>query len=223
MKLPVLLLVIVACSHDTPVGPRDRLVQEIGDFAEQLHRGGPPQPGDLKNVRPPSEAELRWITDASDHDPLQRQILGIRLVQQCSQIGDAYLAQHDPQATAWLLARIDVFADMADVSAHEMKLGSDEQLSGIATDDLGQLAAMTIETAEDDLRNLRKLPAGVFLQIVNGWHARVAKLRRLWTQPECDKVAGMIAIRVLGENDGATKQALQSLAGDLHDCKGVGR
>lgn len=222
MRLSVLLVVVVACSHDT-ARSRDKLVQEIGDYAAQLHRGGPRQPGDLEDVRPPSEAELRWITDPSDHDPLERQLLGIRLVQQCAQIGDAYVAQHDPKAIGWLLARIDVFAEMADVSAHELKLGSDEQLSSLATDDLGQLVHMTLETAEDDLRNLRKLPVDVYLQIVRGWRARVGKLRAMWTQGECDKVAGMIAIKILGENDHAVKQALEDLAAQLHDCKGDGR
>jgi len=222
MKLSLLLLLVVACSHDTGRS-RDKLVQEIGDYAEQLHRGGPAQPGDLANVRPPTDAELQWITDASDHDPLHRQILGIRLVQQCGQIGDAYLAQHNPEAIAWLLARIDVFAEMADVSAHEMKLGSDEQLSSLATEDLGEVVHMTLDTAEDDLRNLRKLPVDVYLRIVRGWRARVDKLRAMWTQGECDKVGGMIAIKVLGDNDHAVKQALEDLAAQLHDCKGDGR
>jgi hypothetical protein len=224
MKLALLVLLVAARSRDTPsIRSRDKLVQEIGDFATQARRGGPPQPGDMKDVRPPSEEELRWLKDASDHDPLERQILGIRLAQQCRQIADVYAAQHRPEAAGWLVAAIDVYANMADVVVDELQTDADPKVAELGTHDLGELAGMSVDLAEVDLRNLAQLPVAVHLQVIAGWHARVAKLRRLWTQGECDKVAGMIAVRVVGETDRDVKKALQDLASELHDCKGRGR
>lgn len=222
MKLTVFLMLVAACSHDT-VRSREKLVQEIGDFAQQMQRGGPVQPGDLVDVRPPSEQELRWIADPSDHDPLERQILGIRLTKQCREIGKAYAQQHRPEAAAWLVAGIDVFAEMVDAEAGEMKSSSDPEIAQVAAKDLGELAGMSIDSTELQVRNYYGLPLPVYIQVVAGWRARAAKLRRMWTQTECDKVGGMIAIRVLGENDARAKQALQDLANELHSCKGVGR
>jgi len=210
MKLVLLLLVVVGCSHDT-ARSRDKLVQEIADYAAQLKRGGPAQPGDLTNVRPPSEDELRWLKDPSDHDPYERQILGIRLVDECEHIGTAN------RDAAWLLAVVDIFADMVDVLRGEM--GSD----AASAHSLGELANMSIEVAEVQLRNLPGLAAPAYRELLAGWRARAGKLRPWWTQAECDNVRTIVGDREGSENDATTRQALQDLAAQLHDCKGEGR
>lgn len=220
----VMMMVVAACSHhgDAP-RTRDELVKQVGDYADQIKRGGPPQPGDLRDVPPPSDQELRWINDSSDHDAAGHQVLGIRLTQQCRDIGAAYARQHRPEAAAWLVAGIDVFAAMFDALAGEAASSADPPSATEARSSLGELANIFIETAELQLRNYYSLSLPAYVELVDGWRTRAAKLRRIWTQAECDKVGGMLAIKALGETDGPAKNALQDLEAQLHDCKGEGR